>query len=78
MLDFGQVHGVGQLPAALSVGMATALVFLPYQAAPFMVALTYNQFTMRQLCLVMVVISILSLILLYPLNVLYWRWVGLI
>ena len=78
MLDFGQVHDVAQLPTALSVGMATALVFLPYQAAPFMVALTYNQFTMRQLCLVMVVISILSLVLLYPLNVIYWRWVGLI
>ena len=70
--------GVGGAAAADEGSNATALVFLPYQAAPFMVALTYNQFTMRQLCLVMVVISILSLILLYPLNVLYWRWVGLI
>lgn len=76
MLDFGQAHGVAQLPAALSVGMATALVFLPYQAAPFMVALSYNRFTMRQLCAVMVIISMLSLIFLFPLNVLYWRWVG--
>ncbi len=76
MLDFGQVHGVAQLPAALSVGMATALVFLPYQAAPFMVALSYKRFTMRQLCAVMVIISTLSLIFLFPLNVLYWRWIG--
>jgi anion transporter len=76
MLDFGQGHGVAQLPAALCVGMATALVFLPYQAAPFMVALSYNRFTMRQLCAVMVIISTLSLIFLFPLNVLYWRWIG--
>ena len=41
-----------------------------------MVALSYNRFTMRQLCAVMVIISMLSLIFLFPLNVLYWRWVG--
>lgn len=76
MLDFGQAHGVAQLPAALSVAMATALVFLPYQAAPFMVALAYNRFTMRQLCVTMALISLLSLIILFPLNVLYWRLVG--
>jgi len=74
----GQAHGLGNLPIAMSVGMATTLVFLPYQAAPFMVAYSFRRFGMGQLILVTLCISLLSLFLLCPLNVVYWRWLGLI
>ena len=78
MLQLGELHGIAHTPAALGVAMATTLVFLPYQSAPFMVALTFRRFTMRQLVACMMLISVLSLLSLCPLNVLYWRWVGLI
>jgi len=78
MLELGQAHGLGNLPIAMSVGMATTLVFLPYQAAPFMVAYSFRRLGMGQLVLVTLCISLLSLFLLCPLNVVYWRWLGLI
>ena len=78
MLALGQSHHMATLPVALSVAMATSLVFLPYQAAPFMVAYSYRRFSMGTLVLVMMTISLLSLLILFPLNVLYWHWTGLI
>ena len=78
MLALGQSHGLAELPVAMSVAMATSLVFLPYQAAPFMVAYRLGGVKMRDLILTMFIISALSLVLLYPLNLLYWRLVGLI
>ena len=78
MLQLGELHGIAHTPVAMSVAMATSLVFLPYQSAPFMVALTFNRFSLGQLALCMLLISTLSFLLLCPLNVLYWRVTGLI
>lgn len=78
LLELGSAHGMADLPVALSVGMATTLAFLPYQAAPFMVAYSFRRFTLGQLVLCMLLISSLSLFLLCPLNIAYWRWLGLI
>ena len=78
MITLGHSHQMATLPVALSVAMATSLVFLPYQAAPFMVAYSYRRFSMGTLVLVMMTISLLSLFILFPLNVLYWHWTGLI
>ena len=78
MIALGQTHQMATLPVAMSVAMATSLVFLPYQAAPFMVAYSYRRVSMSQLVLVMMCISLLSLFILFPLNVLYWYWTGLI
>ena len=58
--------------------MATTLAFLPYQSAPFMVAYGFRQFSMQQLVLTQGLISMASLVLICPLNLLYWRWLGLI
>ena len=69
---------MADLPIAMSVGMATTLAFLPYQAAPFMVAYSFRRFSLSQLVLCMLLISFLSLLLLCPLNIAYWRWLGLI
>ena len=78
MIELGQTHGMSDLSTAMSVAMATSLVFLPYQATPFMVALQTGRFTLRQLVACSASISALSLFALCPLNVLYWRWIGLI
>ena len=43
-----------------------------------MVALGFGTLTPRQLAASMFIISSLSLLLLSPLNVLYWHWAGLI
>ncbi len=78
MLELGRTHNLETLPVAMSVAMATSLVFLPYQAAPFMVAYSFRRFSMAQLVLVMMCVSLLSLFLLCPLNLLYWHWLGLV
>ena len=78
MLEIGLSAGMNELPVAMSVAMATTLVFLPYQAAPFMIAISYKQLPSARLILAMVLISLLSLVLLCPLNLLYWRWLGFI
>ena len=62
----------------MSVGMATTLVFLPYQAAPFMVAYSYRRFSLSRLIATILAISLLSLLLLCPLNIAYWHWLGLV
>jgi len=63
---------------AMSTGMATSLVFLPYQAAPFMVALLESRLTMGRLAVCTALVSFLTLLVLVPLNILYWRLAGLI
>ena len=78
MIDLGQTYGMSDLSTAMSVAMATSLIFLPYQAAPFMVALQTGRFTFKQLVACTMGISTFSLLALCPLNVLYWRWIGLI
>lgn len=77
LLEAGSAAGLGPLASALSVAMATTVAFLPYQSAPFMIALGYGTLTPRQLATSMFLISALSLLLLSPLNVLYWHWAGL-
>ena len=78
MLEIGHSSGMAELPVAMSVAMATTLVFLPYQAAPFMIAISYRQLPTASMILTMTLISAVSLIVLCPLNLLYWRWLGFI
>ena len=78
MLDFGQAQGLTALGTAMGVGVGVSLVFLPYQAAPFMIAYGFRRVRMGQLVLVMMLVSLISLFLLAPLNLLYWRWIGFI
>ena len=78
LLVLGQGLGLGQLPVALSVGMAVGQVFFPYQCAPFMLVYSYRRLGMGQLVGCMVAIATLTLLFLCPLNVWYWRWLGLI
>lgn len=75
-LQLAAEHELGILPAAMSIGMATTLVFLPYQAAPLMVAYSYRKFALSHLVLLQFSLSLLSLIFLYPLNLVYWSWAG--
>jgi len=75
-LQLAAEHELGILPAAMSIGMATTLVFLPYQAAPLMVAYSYRKFALSHLILLQFSLSLLSLIFLYPLNLVYWSWAG--
>lgn len=78
LLELGKGLGLGALPVALSVGMAVGQVFFPYQCAPFMLVYSYRRLGLGQLVRCMVAIATLTLLLLCPLNVWYWRWLGLI
>ena len=78
LLDFGAKIGLAPLPVALSVAVGTGVVFLPYQAAPFVVAYSFRYVRMGQFLLMMILISLITLLLLLPLNLLYWRLIGFV
>lgn len=77
-IELASSHGMDPMGAAMAIGMATTLVFLPYQAAPFMVAYSFKRFSLLQLVLTQCAVSTLSLLLIYPLNPLLWHFFGLI
>ena len=77
LLDVGNAAGLSPLQVGLSVAVGTGTVFMPYQGAPFMIAYSYGYVTMRQFATTMMLICTLNLVVLVPLNVLYWKWVGL-
>jgi di/tricarboxylate transporter len=78
LLDFGARLSLTPLQIAFSTGIGTGLVFIPYQAAPFVVAYGFRYVRMGQFILIMTLISVTTLLLLLPLNLLYWRLVGFI
>jgi di/tricarboxylate transporter len=78
LIKLGGSLGLKEMPVALSVAMAAGQVFFPYQCAPFMLAYSFRRLGMGQLVLCMVCIASCTLLLLCPLNVCYWRWLGLI
>ena len=78
MLTLGQAHGLSPLAVGMCVGMSATLIFLPYQAASFMAAYSFRKFTLGDLILCMLCISGLTLLLLFPLNFIYWHLLGFI
>ena len=77
LLDLGTASGLTALQVGLSVAVATGTVFIPYQGAPFMVAYAYGYVSMRQFITTMMLICLVNLVILVPLNLLYWDWIGL-
>ena len=77
LLELGAAAGLTPLQIGLSIAVGTGMVFMPYQGAPFMIAYSFGYVTMRQFITTMVLICLVNLILLVPLNLLYWRWIGL-
>jgi di/tricarboxylate transporter len=77
LLSLGASSGLTPLQVGLSVGVGTSNVFMPYQGAPFMMAYAYGYVTMRQFVAAMMLISLVNLVVLIPLNLVYWNWVGL-
>ncbi|MDA0709796.1 MAG: SLC13 family permease [bacterium] len=78
VLDLAEALHLPALPLALSLGIGTGLVSIPYQGAPFVVAYSFGQVQMGQFIRLMVLISLVTLTLLLPLNLLYWRLIGFI
>ena len=78
LLDYAAQMGLPPLPAALSIAIGSSLVFFPYQSAPFVLAYSFRYVRMGQFILLMTLMSVLTLLILVPLNLLYWRLIGLI
>jgi len=76
IVDLASGHGMQAMTAAMAVAMATTVVFLPYQSAPFMVPLEQRCIGLRDLVAAMTAISALSVLLVTPLNLLYWSRMG--
>ena len=78
ILDIAEGIGLAALPAVFSVAIAASMVCVPYQAAPFVLAYSFRYVRMGQFIWLMTLISLITLVLLLPLNLLYWRLVGLV
>ena len=77
LLELGAASGLTPLQVGLSVGVGTGMVFMPYQGAPFMIAYAYGYVSMRQFVLTMMLICLVNLVVLIPLNLIYWDFIGL-
>jgi anion transporter len=77
LLSLGAASGLTPLQVGLSIAVGTGMVFMPYQGAPFMMAYAYGYATMRQFVLTMMLICLVNLIVLVPLNLVYWSYIGL-
>ncbi|MEE2752954.1 MAG: SLC13 family permease [Candidatus Latescibacterota bacterium] len=77
LLELGAAAGLSPLQVGLSVAIGTGMVFMPYQGAPFMVAYSYGYVSMRQFAITMLLICAVNLVILIPLNLIYWDWIGL-
>jgi anion transporter len=77
LLELGAAADLSPLQVGLSVAVGTGMVFMPYQGAPFMVAYSYGYVTMRQFVVTMILICVVNLVILVPLNLIYWDWIGL-
>ena len=53
-------------------------MFIPYQAAPLLVAYGFGYVRLGQFITVLTLISLTTLIVLLPLNLLYWTLIGFI
>jgi len=78
MIELGMQYGLSPLATAMCVAMATSIVVFPYQAAPLMVGLNARHFSIGQLITCTAAIAAISVAILYPINILYWHWLGLI
>ena len=78
LLDIGVNLGVAPLPVALTVAVAASAICIPYQAAPFVMAYSFRYVGMGQFIRLMTLIAIATVLLLLPLNLLYWRLIGFV
>ena len=78
LLDVAAQTGMAPIPAALCMAIVASCGFFPYQAAPFILAYSFRYVHMGQFIRLMVLLALVSLLLLIPLNFLYWRVIGLI
>jgi anion transporter len=78
VVDLAAALNLPSLPLALSLGIGTGIVSIPYQGAPFVVAYSFRQVSMGQFILIMMLISLVTLTLLVPLNLLYWHLIGFV
>ena len=78
ILDFAEGAGLPALPVALSIATAAGTIFFPYQSAPFVVAYSFRYVRLGQFVIVMTLISLVTLFLLLPLNLLFWTLIGFI
>lgn len=78
VVDLATALNLPPLPLALSLGIGTGIVSIPYQGAPFVVAYSFRQVSMGQFILIMMLVSLITLTLLVPLNLLYWHLIGFV
>jgi di/tricarboxylate transporter len=70
--------GLDAYPAMMSICLGTSIVFLPYQAAPLMLAYSSGELSKRLFLKVLSLVAVFSLTVLYPFTIYLWFYFGLI
>ena len=75
----GQVADSSGLPLTVVLMMIVngfTTLFLPYQSPPIMVGLRLSNVSLATAARVMLPLAVITIVLLLPLNFLWWQWLG--
>lgn len=72
VLDLSNKIGMEPYPAMMTLSLGTSIVFFPYQAAPLMYAFSSGSIPKQIFIKLLVLISIISLCVIYPFTLLVW------
>jgi di/tricarboxylate transporter len=76
--DFAAASGLPLYTVLMLEVVAFSIVFLPYQSPPMMIALHLGGVRFRAVTLFCLALAGLTIVVLLPLDYLWWRWLGLI
>ena len=77
-LEISNIIGMQPYSAMMSLSLGTSIVFFPYQAAPLMYAFNSGSIPKKTFIKLLVIISIISLCVIYPVTLLVWSLSGFI
>lgn len=78
LIQIAQTTDYPVLPAVFSMSVAYSNPFFPYQATPLILAYSFRWMSLGQTLKITVALAALTLLVLMPLTLLYWREVGII
>ncbi len=76
IVAYAMDHGLDVTRLVMAQVLGIGICFFPYQTPPLVNAQGYGAFTGRQVLRVLIPFAVLSVILVIPLTILYWRFIG--
>ena len=74
--DIASATALPMATAVLSITAGASALFFPYETAPVVVGLALGRVGVRSATRFMVISALLTLVIILPLNAIWWRWTG--